>query len=445
MPLKGENAGVLARMWKNYPVFWMVAAAFTVRMIVVALGFRDLTDPSEGHQMFGQEVGWLARSLALHHGFSSPFFPVTGPTALLPPLYPFLLSLIFRLFGLYSATSAFVILTVNSVFSAITCVPIYFAARNLLDERVARLAGWIWVFYPFAIYFSAGRVWEYSLTSLLFTTCFWIAQRLDRSSSFAAWFGFGALYGLAALSGPSVLSLFPFLLLIALWKLYRVGGRWGRNGVLAVLGILAVMTPWTVRNYRAMHVLCPVRDDFWDELWAGNNGDTSNPTLAWTHPASSAAEMQMYITLGEVPYLAEKQTLVKTYIAHHPAAFVGLSLRRVVCYWTGFWSVDAAYRRAEPTQFPNVFFCTTLSLLMLLGVIRQRHANPDGVLPYLVLIVIFPLAYYVTHPLMDYRQPIEPGIVVLVAAGILSLGKNKVSDATPGSRISTEERDFATR
>jgi hypothetical protein len=39
------------------------------------------------------------------------------------------------------------------------------------------------------------------------------------------------------------------------------------------------------------------------------------------------------------------------------------------------------------------------------------------VLPYLVLIAVFPLTYYLSHPLIDYRQPIEPAILVLVIAG----------------------------
>jgi hypothetical protein len=47
--------------------------------------------------------------------------------------------------------------------------------------------------YPFAIYFSAGRVWEYSLTGLLFTTCFCIAQRIHRAATPLAWLGWGAL------------------------------------------------------------------------------------------------------------------------------------------------------------------------------------------------------------------------------------------------------------
>jgi 4-amino-4-deoxy-L-arabinose transferase-like glycosyltransferase len=396
----------------------IVLVALVLRLILVLFVFNGIADPSGDHQEFGQEVGWIARSIALHHGFSSPFFPSTGPTALLPPLYPYLLSIVFRIFGVYTAKSAFTILSLNSVFSALTCIPIYFATRTSLNARFAMLAGWAWAIYPFAIYFSAGRVWEYSLTSLLFTTCFLMALHLHRFARPASWIAFGLLYDVTALSNPAVLSLLPFLLLLAVLKIQRTRGPWLRNSILAILCTLAVVIPWTVRNYRTLHILCPVRDDFWDELWAGNNGDTSNPTLAWTHPASGPLEMQLFRDSGEVSYLAHKRVLVVDYLTHHPIAFLGLSLRRVVCYWTGFWSLDPRYVQAEPFQLPNVFFCTSLTLLMLLGARTWWRTDPAIALPYLVLIAVFPLTYYISHPLMDYRQPIEPEIVVFVIIGL---------------------------
>ncbi|MGC9225181.1 MAG: hypothetical protein ACP5E2_14795, partial [Terracidiphilus sp.] len=46
--------------------------------------------------------------------------------------------------------------------------------------------------------------------------------------------------------------------------------------------------------------------------------------------------------------------------------------------------------------------------------------NRAAALPYLVLVCVFPLTYYITHPLMDYREPIEPAIIVLATAGSLS-------------------------
>jgi hypothetical protein len=403
--------------------------AFAIRMVVVSFVFRDLPNP-EGHfERFGNEVGWIARSLALHQGFSSPFYPLTGPTALLPPLYPFLLAGIFKLFGIYSLKSALTILTLNSLFSALTCIPIYFATRLSVDARAARFAAFGWAIYPFAIYFSAGRVWEFSLTSLLITTCFWLALTLSSRPSAARWLAIGALYGLAGLSNPAVFSLFPVILLLPLWKLWRSAraqgasffGRPLRNGALAVAAMIVVLTPWTVRNYRVMHVLCPVRDCFWYEFWSANNGDGSNPTLEWTHPASNPDEMVLYQSQGELSYIEHKHALAIDFVEHHPGFFAGLTLRRAINYWTGFWSLDPAYMRQEPTLLPNVFFCTSLTLLMLFGLPTWWRRDRVAALAYLLPIAIFPIAYYVSHPLMDYRQPIEPEIVVLVVVGLREL------------------------
>jgi hypothetical protein len=58
-----------------------------------------------------------------------------------------------------------------------------------------------------------------------------------------------------------------------------------------------------------------------------------------------------------------------------------------------------------------------MTLLMLRGARRLWRENRNAALPYLVLIAIFPLAYYITHSWMDSRQPIEPAIVVLAVAG----------------------------
>jgi hypothetical protein len=178
-----------------------------------------------------------------------------------------------------------------------------------------------------------------------------------------------------------------------------------------------------------MHVLCPVRDCFWYEFWSANNGDSSNPTLAWTHPASNPIEMDLYRSQGEIAYIAQKHDIARQFVSTHRGFFVGLTARRIVCYWTGFWSLDPAYVESEPYQFPNVFFCTSLTLLMLFGMCEWWRRDRSAALPYLLAIAVFPVAYYVSHPLMDYRQPIEPEIVILVVVG-LSAAKAQI-----GSRL----------
>jgi hypothetical protein len=54
----------------------------------------------------------------------------------------------------------------------------------------------------------------------------------------------------------------------------------------------------------------------------------------------------------------------------------------------------------------------------------------------LVLIGIFPITYYLTHPLMDYRQPIEPAILVLAVAGAMPLRYLRSSQANLQARES---------
>ena len=395
----------------------IVLAAFAVRLVVVFSCYRDLPDADKFYEQFGWEMGWVARALASGHGFSSPYWPWSGPTAMQPPLYPTLLSLVFRLFGVYTLTSGFVILSLNSLMSALTCIPIYFSAKYSLSKRGGIVVASIWAFYPFAIYFSAGRVWEYSLTGLLFTTCFCIAQRIHTTSNPLAWLGWGALYGVTAMSNPSVLSTLPFLFLLAVYKAYRSNRRWFLNGVLTTLATIAVLAPWTVRNYRALGILCPVRDNFWLEVYDDNTGDASlDPNFA--HPASNPVEMHKFLTMGEAAFLAEKHDLAVQYISHYPEFAIHKTFRRILYYWTGYWSLSAQEIREQPYEPANIFYVGCITLLMLRGIRRLWILNRTALLPYLVLVVIFPMTYYITHPLMDYRQPIEPAILVLVASGL---------------------------
>ncbi|MGA2752429.1 MAG: glycosyltransferase family 39 protein [Terracidiphilus sp.] len=430
IPRPEENSGPPAK-----PAGWLrqilpaLVVALAIRIVVVFFTYRSLPDADKFYESFGWEMGWIARALASGHGFSSPYYPWSGPTAIMSPLYPGLLSLVFRLFGVYSLTSAFVILSINSLLSTLTCIPVYFSAKYSLGPRAAKVAAWVWALYPFAIYYSAGRVWEYALTSLLFTTCFCIAQRIHQSAKPLAWIGFGALYGITAHSNASVMSTLPFLLGLALWQAHKEGKRWVLNGALTMLTFFLVLTPWTIRNYRALGVIVPIRDNIWLELYADDFGNapydrTSPPTCDnRPYPASSPVEMKKYLAMGEIPYLAQKRAMSLDDLKNHPhyAFLVVKTLRRIVYYWTGYWSFSADELRDQPLTPENVFYVSTVTLFMLLGIRSLWRTNRTAAMPYLLLIGSFPITYYLTHPMMDYRQPIEPAVVVLGVAGALAL------------------------
>ena len=414
----------------NVPLFLfgIVVIGLILRLVVVLCvvhgSGHTINDDNFGYESW--EMGWTARSLYLGQGFSSPFLPLTGPTALVPPLYPFLIAAAFKLFGLYTSQAAFVVLAFNSICSALTCIPLFYLVRSSLGSRSARIAAFAWAIYPFAVYFSADRVWDYALTGLLFSCCLLAAQSLHLRRPLA-WFGFGLLYGMAVMSNPSIVSLLPFLLLIALYKVWRTGRNWFRKGLLASVAFILVCTPWTIRNERVMHAHFFLRDGYWLEFYAGNNGDTTASNSAFAHPASNPVEMQKYQSMGEIAYMAEKHDLAVDFVKHHPAFFAVATLRRIVRFWTGYWSFNPGYLKYEPFDLPNVPFCLFLLFFLVRGVRRWWQQDKQGVLPYLLALLVFPIPYYLTHSSMDYRQPIEPLVVLLVTVGLFGTGLSRGS------------------
>ena len=77
---------------------------------------------------------------------------------------------------------------------------------------------------------------------------------------------------------------------------------------------------------------------------------------------------------------------------------------------------------------------------MLLGIRSLWRTNRIAVIPYLLLIGIFPITYYLTHPMMDYRQPLEPAVVVLGVAGALSLRRAKARKPVASQDLVSQAR-----
>ena len=393
-----------------------VLVALAIRLIVVLVNFRDLP-VSDHFEAFGWEMGWVARSIATGHGFSSPFFPSTGPTALVCPVYPALLAMVFRVFGLYTFPAAFAALAMDSVFSTTTAVVVYAIARKQFGRRAALIAGWLWAVYPFSVYYSAVYLWDCALTSLLFACCFYVGVCKLRDWGTWGWAGFGVLFGANVLVNPSIATMFPVLAAYAAWQRRRLGSAvWLHCGA-AVLALAATLAPWSARNLHTMHT-AGLRDGFWLEFWAGNAGDSSHSNPPWAHPASNPAEMAKYIGMGETAYMKSKQALAIDHILNYPGQFGRVTLRRVVRFWTGYWSFSPEYLKSEGFDTPNVPFCSVLTLLTIFGAVRLWRSNRQHALPYLVLFAVFPLPYYLTHASMDYRQPIEPEVVLVIAFGV---------------------------
>ena len=403
----------------------MVFGAFVLRMVVSVFLYKEFADPYRDYWHFGWETGRVARSIAAGRGFSSPLFGDTGPTAILTPAYPYLLAGVFKLFGIYSTASVFVILALNNLFSALTCIPIFGVARNFFTRRIALWSAWAWVFFPYAIYFSAGRVWVTALATLLLTLGLLATVRLTSASGLKTWSVYGVLWGINGLANPANLAVLPFL---AVWLMYRFrhhGWRWIGSAVLSAVIFMGVIAPWFVRNYQTFGRFMPFRDNFWYEFWAGNTGDTSDLVPDWAHPSNGEAEMQKFRALGELQYLDSKKPLVLNFIRQHPATFAYLTWKKIVFTWTGFWSLNPTYLAGEPFELPNTVFCTAITILMLWGLGLVFRQDPAAGAFFALVLFSVPLLYYITHPDLEYRHVIDPEIVILLTVAATHLLRRK--------------------
>src|SRR5579862_2568495 len=176
--------------------FWMVAIALFLRVGWVIVGHTYKFKAAENNFGFGWEMGRIGAAIASGRGFSDPFGAATGPTAWEPPLYPYLTAAIFHFFGVYSRSSAFVLLSINSVFSALTCIPIFLVAKRIFSEKAAVGAAWTWALLPYVMYWCTRWVWETSLSALLLAAILWLTLTMEERDGLRPWLEFGVLWGI---------------------------------------------------------------------------------------------------------------------------------------------------------------------------------------------------------------------------------------------------------
>jgi 4-amino-4-deoxy-L-arabinose transferase-like glycosyltransferase len=416
-----------------------VLVALAIRLVIVAFLYPQQMRPRQDHWAYGYETGRIARAIASGRGFSDPLIEKSGPTAWMGPIYPYLLAGVFKIFGIYSAASAIVALSLNSLFSALTCVPVFLLARKSFGDRVGVFSTWAWALFPYAIYFSADVVWETCLTTFFLTMLFVFAVHLGRTARLAGWIGFGLLWGVAALTSPAVLNLLPFLAGWACYQLHLRGEKWRRPAIVAGLAFVLTLLPWSVRNYRTFHKLIPLRDNLWLEVWVGNHGDASLSPYITGHPSMAEAESNEFYRLGEIAYMAEKRRGAEGFIASHPAWFALVTLRRIAFTWTGAWSLPQwplveEFDTDDPFDPANVIFYTALSILAFLGLRRAFLERANTRWLYVFALACFPVLFCLMKARQRYRHPIDPEIVILAVYALATWrrGSERFRPAPPG-------------
>ncbi len=401
------------------PVF-ITLFAFVARMLILTYVWEVSRTPVKAFLPYGYELGRIAKSIAAGQGFSSPLRMVdTGPSAWFTPIYPYFVAGIFKIWGIFSDTSKLVIEASNCAFAALTVIPIYAIAQRTFRNGVAVGAAWAWVFLPTSLIFPVTWVWDTALAGLFLALIFWTTLAMREAKTVLPWAGYGALWAVGVLINPSLLSLLPFLLAWALWP-----SRWNTSAVVkfsaATLLVFAIgLVPWTIRNYRVFGKLIVLRSNFGLELWLGNNPDVTDTWSPTLHPNDSRAEAEKYKRMGEIAFMAEKQREAFAFMRAHPADTLQFMFRRFVNNWLAITDSPVDMWATSPLYL-KVFIVMNflLSLLTMLGTLFAYRSNPEEAFPYAMVLLVFPLIFYLTHTSLRYRFPMDPIMMILAAYGV---------------------------
>jgi len=401
-------------------VLWLVLLSFALQVATIGVFRQFRTRTPDDHFGFGWEMGRIARSIAQGHGYASPYGDSTGPTAWEPPVYPYLIAAVFKLFGVYTFASAWALLTINSLLSALTCIPIYLIASKTFGERVALWSARTWAFLPYIWYWSVHWIWDTTFTPLILSLILLVSLELEESRQWRNWLIFGLIWGVGALANPAMLAFLPFCGLW-IWRQRRRRGLASLSGIAVSSAIfLLALTPWLVRNYEVFGRCVFLRDDFGLQFRLGNGDGAEGMSRVYLQPNLNKLEFEKFQRRGELAYAADCKRSAFDWIRAHPRRFLVISLKRVFYYWNG---VPKPTDSTAFWDFRSSLFLAS-SVLAIWGLILTLRQKQCGAWLFAGLIVTYPAVYYVVYPHARYRHPIEPELLIL-AVFLLSQVKDR--------------------
>ncbi|HEV7643222.1 MAG TPA: glycosyltransferase family 39 protein [Pyrinomonadaceae bacterium] len=355
------------------------------------------------------------------------------------PLYPFFIYSVWLIFP----QSILAVKLAQCILLAVTSVLLFRLASMLFNNMwVAFLAGLAYCFNPF-VALQVSDIQTEPLHTLLVVCGVILLLRSYRTGKLWLFFLTGITWGLGALCRPSAwpiaLAMFGFIFLLNIKKLGF--GRAFLQPVVAVLGLVLAIAPWTLDNYRQTGEFIVINDASGFNIWFGNHpelmkfydGSTNTPETYsrhmkyMTNDLGKPGVMQNQIdeferTNGYYSLkLKDREKLWRDdairFLTEDPSRTATLFGYKLWDYWRPF---------LQPNAYPNyqvyislLFFSVLYIFAFIGGMVLFK--KKDGRF-YVAFILAFFLASTGLHviilAMIRYRMPyIEPYLTVLAAGG----------------------------
>lgn len=316
----------------------LFAVAFAVRVLLMVVTRSYLKT-----EMY--EVERVARSLATQGTFADAYGDGMGPTAHSAPLYPLLLSLIFRVVGCdWPGTLGQELLSCSLASLQYALLPLVARACGM-PVFAGVLGGLLAALVPANRWVQTKGSFEYSLSALLMVLFTLAVLRAwnDRGFSRSRGVLLGVLTGLIMLTAPHAGLLFAGVAITTVALFFRSVPFPQLVTFVAIQAAIsaAMLIPWAARNQAMLGAPIWSRSNPGMELALSNNDMASavweenmeNGLFARMHPFSSSVHRDRIREVGEAQYNRERMQEATRWISDHPSKFIGLTIRRAGLFW----------------------------------------------------------------------------------------------------------------
>lgn len=421
------------RGWPARRWLWLILLGALLVRVAFLVGF--------GHTLSLQASGYDVYAVNVMEGHGYTRFDDRPADSDLPPLYIFTLVAIYSVLG----RSAIAVAVVQIGFDLAMIALVYGIGRKAFPRRgalPALLGAAFTAFYPYLIFQNLSTNDTALFTLLLVAGVYgaYAAAEAFEADAAGLWVRLrwplfiGVVYGLAALTKTLVLLMLP---LLALGWWWRIGFR-RAFGVALVAGLtlLAIMSPWVVRNTRLHGTLVLTSTNDGSNLHQGNNALAAE-YLAQGWDVQWLGFEGMPDGLNEVEEAAWHRDQALTWLRENPEQWPRHFGQKFVTLWNpqitpyqvppleatsdAAFVDDAVYLYQTPAfQLARTVHVIYFAPLLVLGVIGLALALRDRapVTPLVAVLLSITVAYLIFHPSTRYRMPADPVVFLFSAYAV---------------------------
>lgn len=331
------------------------------------------------------------------------------------PGYPLLLAGLFLLAG--DEPSVFAARIVGALLGTIGVGGIYWLAVRLFDRRTALVAALVGAIYPGLVAESVFVLSEAALCPLLIAqlcahVAVWQAEQPGRKIALSVLAG--CLAGAATLVRPSWLLFTPFL--VALLTLVYPPRRMHLfHGMVSLLALAVVMSPWWIRNGRITGRFVPTTLQVGASLYDGLGPQATGASDMSFLPRFEDEQRESGATDDEFEYRLDRRLrkAALSSAAEDPLRVIRLAGVKFYRMWN-VWPNEPRFSH-WPLRLIVLASYAPVMLLAMIGVWKYSRRGWPYVLCWL------PAAYFTALHLVfvssiRYRHPAMLGLIVLAAA-----------------------------